>query len=270
MPRNSNGVYSIPEALFIPGTVIENSPVNSDLSDIATTLTQSLATTGVSVMTGQLKASSTGTASVPSIVFSASVNTGLYLAAPNQIGWSANEAIGALFNANRTVTWNNSATWVGSGLFTGSLVCNQLIAAVSSFIGGNPITNYPQTTQTVFRQLAAPLGWTRNTNAANDDRAFRVTNSTIGSGGVVGFNTVFGATVTGNATLTTVTMPGHNHFFQYNVGFFPTGAEPCLLSIQTSGGDVGVTSTSTGGGGAHLHTFDLRVLYMDLMLATKD
>jgi hypothetical protein len=59
VPRNSSGVYSLPIAPFVPGTVISSSAVNSDFSDIATALTGSVASNGVTTITGQLKSSIT-------------------------------------------------------------------------------------------------------------------------------------------------------------------------------------------------------------------
>ena len=61
MGRNASGTYTLPIGAFSPGGLIKSSDHNSNYSDIATALTQSLATTGVSTMTGQVKAAA-GTA----------------------------------------------------------------------------------------------------------------------------------------------------------------------------------------------------------------
>ena len=42
MPRDSNNVYTLPEAPFQPNTVAQPAPVNNNFSDIATALTDSL------------------------------------------------------------------------------------------------------------------------------------------------------------------------------------------------------------------------------------
>lgn len=42
MPRDSNNIYSLPEAPFQPNTVAQPAPVNNNFSDIATALTDSL------------------------------------------------------------------------------------------------------------------------------------------------------------------------------------------------------------------------------------
>lgn len=50
--RNGSGTYSLPQPPFTPGTTIASSAVNSDLSDIAAALTQSISRDGQTVYTG--------------------------------------------------------------------------------------------------------------------------------------------------------------------------------------------------------------------------
>ena len=113
MPRNSNGVYTLPVAAFVSGTVIKSADMNSDLSDIATALTQSVATTGVSPMTGPLQLSTGGSVTVPSLIFTGNSSTGLYQPAPNSIGVTTN-GINAL-----TIGANQQATWAALNTFNG-------------------------------------------------------------------------------------------------------------------------------------------------------
>lgn len=101
MPRNSSGIYNLPETPFVPGTVIESAPVNNDLSDIADALTQSLATTGVSSMSGPLKAAN-GTVSAPSITFANSLGTGFYRISADKIGYAVAGVNKATFNDDGT------------------------------------------------------------------------------------------------------------------------------------------------------------------------
>lgn len=103
MARNSSGVYSLPQASFVALTTIESAKVNSNFSDIATALTQSLATTGVSTMTGQLKAVA-GNAGAPGYTFSGNLGTGFFLPDTNSIGIAVASATNAIINA--TGTWN--------------------------------------------------------------------------------------------------------------------------------------------------------------------
>ena len=104
LPRNSSGTYSIPIAAFVPGGLIKSSDDNTNFSDIGLALTQSLATTGVSTMTGQLNAAA-GLVTAPGYTFSGAPKTGFFLAGANQIGWAANGVQGATFNADTSVTF---------------------------------------------------------------------------------------------------------------------------------------------------------------------
>lgn len=73
---------------------------------------------------------------------------------------------------------------------------------------GNP--EIPSGTRMLFYQAAAPTGWTKVTGI--DNRALRVVDGTGGgTGGSVGFSTLFGRTATDAHTLTTAEMPGHTH-----------------------------------------------------------
>src|SRR5258706_14551996 len=116
MPRNSSGVYSLPQAAFIPNSLISSAAVNSDFSDIGVALTGSLPTDGSAGMTGPFKVGS-GNVGAPGIAFTSDTNTGFYLAGAHQIGWSANGAQQATFNANGSVTWQAGATRGGGVTF---------------------------------------------------------------------------------------------------------------------------------------------------------
>lgn len=54
MPRNGAGTYTLPEAPFVFDTVISETSVNSDFSDIASALTQSIAADGQTPITANL------------------------------------------------------------------------------------------------------------------------------------------------------------------------------------------------------------------------
>jgi len=77
MPRNSSGTYSLPVAAYVAGTTIRSADMNSNLSDIATALTQSVATTGVSPMTGPLYLAA-GSLAAPSLSLASDHATGWY------------------------------------------------------------------------------------------------------------------------------------------------------------------------------------------------
>jgi hypothetical protein len=123
MPRNTSGVYTLPVGAFSPLGLIKSADHNSNYSDIATALTQSLATTGVSTMSGPVKAAA-GAVNAPGYTFGSALTTGFWLAGTNQIGWAANGVQGATFNADLSVTWAGAATWAGNVTYNGTVTLN--------------------------------------------------------------------------------------------------------------------------------------------------
>lgn len=85
MPRNGTGTYSLPQSPFVAGTTISSTAVNSNFSDIATALTQSLPRDGQAGMSGQFKAID-GSVAVPSISFNNEEDSGFYLPSAGVIG----------------------------------------------------------------------------------------------------------------------------------------------------------------------------------------
>lgn len=130
MPRNASGAYTLPESAFVSGTVIQSAPMNSDLSDIASALTLSLATTGVSTMTGPVKAAS-GTVTAPSYTFGSATGTGFYLSAANEISWTAAGVLAATFAATGAVTWVGAQTFQSSVTFSGGLSLTSTLSVVT-------------------------------------------------------------------------------------------------------------------------------------------
>jgi microcystin-dependent protein len=98
MPRNSNGSYTLPQSPFVPGTKISSSAVNSDFSDIATALTQSVASTGVTPISSQIPFFA-GSSASPGVTFGADTTTGLYLAATGELGMALAGSAGFLFES---------------------------------------------------------------------------------------------------------------------------------------------------------------------------
>src|SRR5882757_1153676 len=112
MPRSGAGTYTLPQSPFIPNTVILSAAVNSNFSDIATAITQSLASTGVTSMTGPIKAFA-GSQANPGYAFASALSTGFFLSNANEISWVANGVVGAVFGASTTVTFNGNVIYSG-------------------------------------------------------------------------------------------------------------------------------------------------------------
>jgi len=132
-------------------------------------------------------------------------------------------------------------------------------------------------TKMIFANAAAPTGWTKLTTV--NDKALRVVSGTSGGalGGSVAFTTLFGRTATDVATL----VPGTVPMSTSNVsGVNKAGSSgPPLSSVSSvsfwGGGtdyEFGFSAPvySDGGGGPHSHSVDMRVAYVDVIIATKD
>lgn len=147
-------------------------------------------------------------------------------------------------------------------------------------VGTDPITwkaagggsSFESGTRMTFHQTTAPTGWTKDTS--HNDKALRVVSGTVGSGGSVGFSTLFGRTATDAFTLTTAHMPSHGHSFSFSdvesgggSGNYLWGQ---LYTIVSPNKSVASSVVSAGSGGWHSHGLDTRVKYIDLIIAQKD
>jgi len=120
----------------------------------------------------------------------------------------------------------------------------------------------------LFQQTSAPTGWTKQTT--HNDKALRVVSGTASSGGSSAFSTVFGKTATDAFTLTTNEIPSHQHFgFDRTPVTFSLGGVGSFASGANGYNTVSNTG-ATGSGGSHTHGMDIRVQYVDLIIAQKD
>ena len=128
----------------------------------------------------------------------------------------------------------------------------------------SPASSFPAGTKMLFRQTAAPTGWTKDTT--HDDKALRVVTGPVGSGGATAFSSVFGASkTTGSAS------PGsasHSHT-QRGAAAGSTGTVGSIRIDISNTGDAGSTATD-GAGSSHDHTLSLDLQFVDLIIATKD
>jgi hypothetical protein len=67
----------------------------------------------------------------------------------------------------------------------------------------------PAGTVMLFKQTVPPVGWTKD--VADNDKALRVVNGTVGSGGTIPFTTAFGSSTTGGHVLTIDELAKHTH-----------------------------------------------------------
>ena len=119
----------------------------------------------------------------------------------------------------------------------------------------------------LFRQTAAPTGWTKDTSN-NNGSALRVVTGSVTTGGTDSFGTVFGTSkTTASHTLALSEIPSHTHTIAANISN-PTGPFPVYDSgpqnrVQNSG--------SAGSGGSHSHNLsNMDLLFTDVIQASKD
>jgi hypothetical protein len=124
----------------------------------------------------------------------------------------------------------------------------------------------PSGTLMLFQQTAAPIYWTKQTT--HNDKALRIVSGTASSGGAATFSTALtGPDSTNFTTITQSTMASHVHGYTapsavwLNVG-------PGASSENVS--SVAANTTSIGADGSHAHTYTINVLYVDLIIASKD
>lgn len=135
--------------------------------------------------------------------------------------------------------------------------------------GANPdwaprTAEFPSGTVMLFQQTAAPLGWTKQT--ALNDYGLRVTSGAVGVVAGSAFSTVFAQAVVGDTTLTTGTMPAHSHTVSGSVNTTTAVA----AAGHAFGDAAGVSTNSVGGGGAHAHSVNLTLRYVDVIIASKN
>ena len=154
-------------------------------------------------------------------------------------------------------------------------------------------------TALLFNQTSPPTGWTKQ--VVHNDKALRLVSGTVSSGGSSAFSTVFGKTATDGHALTSAENGPHTHdsgpdalasdnldnvdtlveSVSTNTGSRPCGSGCNYISsvsenyaesdqVTISNTDVTGSSGSSGSGTAHTHPMDIRVQYVDVIIATKD
>lgn len=143
---------------------------------------------------------------------------------------------------------------------TGNVLTSNGTTWVSSSIAGG----FPSGTLMLFQQTNAPTGWTKQTT--HDNKALRVVSGTAGSGGSVNFTTAFASGTTGATTLSESQIPSHTHGIRKSTGGVVSGG----AGMAAGATNTTATSLATGGGGSHDHSLSLEVLYVDVIIASKD
>ena len=169
------------------------------------------------------------------------------------------------------------ANYTGAGGYTVKVNAGATgLEFVNAGAGGGDI---PSGSVMVFHQASAPTGWTQDTTY--NDQALRVVSGAGGGGGGAnGFvSRLVNSFNTGYYTITTTTMPSHNHGgSNHRHSKFLTSNSSTLVQGWNRGQNLGGTywtnyaygTTSEGSNGAHRHAVQHNVLYRNVILASKD
>lgn len=170
-------------------------------------------------------------------------------------------AVGAVATEGDVKNWLTSVYNYLVGLFG----IDGTKATAIATLGASP---FPAGTKMLFAQASAPTGWTKDTT--HNDKALRVVSGTGGgSGGSVGFSTVFGRTSVDGTSLSIAQIPSHYHNMYKSL----TGGANNPRGFSTNNSDELLDypgMSSAGSGAAHAHGLDLRVRYVDVIIASKD
>jgi len=126
---------------------------------------------------------------------------------------------------------------------------------------------FDQGTACLFQQSTAPTGWTKVTTF--NDAALRVVSGTASSGGSNAFSTVMAQTTVGATTLSSAQIPAHAHQLGSRANLSAGGGVAIAGSVADAG-NYGNTYNNSGGGGSHNHAITMSMLYVDVIIATKN
>jgi len=172
-------------------------------------------------------------------------------------------------SGGHTWVWNGTVWLSAPGLPIEDIIDN----LIADYFTANPVFQWDTGTKLIAAQTSAPTGWTKDTT--HDDKALRLVNGTVSTGGSSPFTTVFASrTPTGTISsdsLSTAQLASHTHTIPRNSG--PTSS-PSNLGPGGPTSNPAVNSGSAGSGSTHSHTFtggalSFAVNYVDVIIITK-
>lgn len=144
-----------------------------------------------------------------------------------------------------------------------------------------PAHTFPSGTTMLFHQTSAPVGWTKS--STHNDKALRVVNGTVTSGGSQAFTSAFkNQGVSGSVSVHNFASSSHGWMASHNHSHSGTDSRYDNPHNHWGGGRrygafVTKWSSSVGGNGAHSHgasfsgtAINMAVQYVDVIIAVKD
>lgn len=151
--------------------------------------------------------------------------------------------------------------------------------------------------KTIFKSATPPVNWTKDTTY--NDYTFRVVTGAASSGGTVDFSAAFVDTTLnvsntfsgslGSTAITVNQITSHAHYHQWVLASFPSTANTSAPTWAIGNSSSTQTSQPAGGGSGHTHPYgsgtasftteidgtasssvDLRVKYVDTIIAVRD
>lgn len=198
-------------------------------------------------------------------------------------GRSGHHTLPSLTTSERDAITN----WeVGSVLYNETLGKFQYVTAIDSDVFLSIGPEFPAGTRLAFQQTTPPTGWTKVTDAAYNNVAFRLVTGSVSSGGSEDFTTAFASrTPTGTVGATTLTASQIPELSGQVLAGDGAGAGATIAAnsrgFAGNSGNTGFVSNSglikvnnSGGGGSHTHTWtgdalSFAVKYRDFVLAEK-
>lgn len=279
MPRNGSGTMTVSNT-FTANTTIASAAMNTNFTDFASEMTNSVAADGQTDMSGALKAFS-GTAAAPGITFSGDVDVGFYRQAADTIGVSIGGTENAMLRMNGIsslvptgamfpymgTSVPNSSAWVranGRTIGNASSGATELASANTEGLFALLWDNFADSELAVSsgRGASAAADFAANKTIALPDLRGRgvfglddMGNSAASRlGSIISNETTNGsAGGTETHTLTEAQLPSHTHTMKNHTHSFSAtsgagSSHSHTLLMNTSGGNVIVETT-----GAHTH-----------------
>ena len=203
----------------------------------------------------------------------------------------------ALFGRVRDrITGNAGTSQIVEGMFL-----KAAIDVASNLPDDGVMRSFPSGTKMLFQQSNAPTGWTKDT--AHNNNTLRVVSGSAGSMGNIEFLQMFNSKAISRSVSTSISssvaghalsisqIPSHNHNFSGSVSIAgrhnSTDANAAgvvgVLSYGSNKFSFSEQTSNRGNGAAHSHgrsgsadstfrgdTIDMRVRYVDVIIATKD